>query len=457
MKLNLPTEFLDRLKLELGKDFESYKSAMEQPAVRGIRVNTAKTGVSEFLQHFDCELKPLPFCDDGFILCSDKKLGNTIDHIAGLIYLQEPSSMISVCASNPSGSLKVLDLCASPGGKTGQIASRLSSDSVIISNEVVPSRASVLFSNVERLGLKNVIITNNSASDFKDFEEYFDYVFVDAPCSGEGMFRKNPDTISEWSLKIVDRCSQRQKQIISDIFSCVKPNGYLVYSTCTFSKEEDEQVVEFLLSLGFEICKVPDSIKSVTLPAKFDRSVAGGEEVRKFYPFFSDGEGQFVTVLKRCGVGSGSRNPRKNRAFLKLSKKENELLADFVGSTFISAPSGKFVRHGDMIYLVPESFDEDLFMRLGGLNTLSIGVKFGSIQNERFVPHHSIFMAYGELFKNKIELNDTEIVKYLHGEELSTDSSGQGYCVVANKGRYVGGVRAVNKKLKNILPKGLRL
>lgn len=457
MGLKLPTEFLDRLKLELGEDYKKYESAIKQPAVRGLRVNTAKVSMSKFKEHFDCELKQLPFCDDGFILCSDKKLGNTPDHIAGLIYLQEPSSMIGVCAANLSGSHKVLDLCASPGGKTGQIASRLTSDSIIISNEIVASRASVLFSNVERLGLKNVVISNSAPVDFEDFEEYFDYVFVDAPCSGEGMFRKNPDTISEWSLKAVDRCSQRQWQIISDIYRCVKPQGYLVYSTCTFSLEEDERIVEFLLGLGFEICEVPEQIKAVTLPAKFSKDIKNGSEVRKFFPFTGEGEGQFVAVLKRSDTGSGTKRPRKSRLFLKPSKAESALLSDFVKCTFLSEPGGKFIKYEDMFYLLPDGFDEDLLMRLGGLNVVSLGLRFGSVQGQRFVPYHSVFMAYGDMFKNKIELNDADMAKYLHGEELISGVGAQGYAVVMNRGRILGGVRISNGKLKNILPKGLRL
>ena len=202
----LPAEFVSRLKEQLGGNVNDYLKAIDEPSVRGVRVNTTKISVDECVKIFENELNTkllkIDYARDGFILNSVEKFGNEASHLAGLYYFQEPSSMVAVVASNiekENRPLKVLDLCASPGGKTGQIACRVSDDSLIVSNEIISSRASVLFSNVERQGFKNVIVTNEEPERLLGFEGFFDYVFVDAPCSGEGMFRKNPETIKEWN------------------------------------------------------------------------------------------------------------------------------------------------------------------------------------------------------------------------------------------------------------------
>lgn len=467
--MELPKEFLDRLKLDLGDKFDDYIKSFESKPVRGIRVNTKKIGVDSFKQNFSHRLREVSFADDGFILDSDEKLGNTPEHLSGQYYFQEPSSMLSVCASQISGNVKVLDLCASPGGKTGQIACRTNDGSIIISNEIVPARANVLFSNIERQGFKNVIVTNNSPEDFDKFDCFFDYVFVDAPCSGEGMFRKNPDTILEWSTKAVESCSERQKQILAVAKNLVKPNGILVYSTCTFSKQEDEEIVKFLIDTGeFEIEKTQNEIKKATISAKFDENyVKNAEEVRKFFPFSGEGEGQFVAVLRKINAGDEHfehTSKKRLKNISSLDRAELKIIDEFIKDNFSSIPDGKFIKVKNMIYLVPNSFDESLLSFLDELKIVSIGVKFGAIENSRFEPHHMMFMTLYEYFKNKIELSEKFIHNYLHGEELDAGKTCErglgtkkGYGVILVNGLPLGGVRISQEKLKNILPKGLRL
>jgi NOL1/NOP2/sun family putative RNA methylase len=457
----LPKEFKERMKNELGGDYEKYEKALESSSVRGIRVNTKKISAKKFAETFQENIKQLPFSTDGFLLDSDEKLGNSPAHLSGLFYMQEPSSMLSVCSSGidkEKRDLKVLDLCASPGGKSGQIACRISENSILVSNEIIRSRAEVLYSNIERQGFKNVVITNEDPENLLCFEGYFDYVFVDAPCSGEGMFRKNPETISEWSEENVKICAERQKKILDVAQKLVASGGKLVYSTCTFSKQEDEEIVSyFLKNYDYELCSVPDEVKKVTLPVEING--VENQNARKFFPYVSDGEGQFVAVFKctddeRFDKLHTKKHfnsiERSGRAHLKpFEVWQDENLTQKVGGTIFEV--------GNNLFLAPKLFDSNMQTALDGLKFLSIGVKLGTIVQDRFEPNHAIFMAMEDLFKTKIELNEEQLKKYLHGEELSSNETRKGYGVVASGGHAIGGVRIIQGKLKNLYPKGLRI
>lgn len=458
-------EFLDRMKTELGSDYEKYVRCFDFDAVRGIRINTKRTSREQFLQLFECKTHDLPFDENCLVLDSKEKLGNTTNHLSGLFYMQEPSSMIGVCASGVCGKVKVLDLCASPGGKTGQIVCKTDKDSIIISNEIVQSRAGNLFSNIERQGFDNVIVTNNSPEDFFEFENYFDYVFVDAPCSGEGMFRKNPETIKEWSQKAVESCAKRQRAIVCRAKDLVASGGFLVYSTCTFSRQEDEEIVEYLLSTNqFELVDVPSEIKQVTLPARFDNGeVSNGEFARKFYPFHAEGEGQFVAVLKKIdGEKTANSRKKKLKNIQNLSKNEKILLDKFISENFSCDLDGKIIKINGSIFLLPNSYDDEVLSKIDSLSIVCAGVKLGDFVGDRFEPFHMMFMCLGDKFKNKIELDDCEVKRYLHGEEIdctrnNISGSGKIFAVVTKNNFALGGARLANGKLKNLLPKGLRI
>ncbi|MBO5345020.1 MAG: RsmB/NOP family class I SAM-dependent RNA methyltransferase, partial [Clostridia bacterium] len=296
----LPKAFLEKMKKQLGSNFDAFVSSFDEDAVRGIRVNTKRISVDDFVKNFDEKLEPISYAKDGFVFESDEKIGTSAKHLSGLCYLQEPASMLAVCSSgieNENRPLKVLDLCASPGGKTSQIASRISEDSILFSNEIIKSRADVLFSNVERQGFSNVVVLNEEPKRLLNFEGFFDYVFVDAPCSGEGMFRKNPETISEWSESNVKMCAERQREILEIAERLVAAGGKLVYSTCTYSEEEDEEIVEwFLENFNFKLIDVPTEIQKQTLPSK--ANVQNAEFARKHFSFAGKGEGQFVAVFE---------------------------------------------------------------------------------------------------------------------------------------------------------------
>ena len=237
--INLPQQFLDNMQKLLGEDFPKYLNATKQESVHGVRLNTLKADQS-ILQEFNILGKVL-YADNGYIIKTGK-IGKHPYHIAGLVYVQEPSSMLAVCASGladePNKDLCVLDLCASPGGKSGQIAEILAGEGVLVSNEIDHKRAKVLAGNIERMGYRNVIVTNtNPAVLSKNLIHKFDYVFVDAPCGGEGMFRKDPDTVLEWKQERLLSNAQRQREILAEAHKMLKPNGKLIYSTCTFASE----------------------------------------------------------------------------------------------------------------------------------------------------------------------------------------------------------------------------
>lgn len=462
----LPSEFVLRLKEQLGDKVNDYLKVIDEPSVRGVRVNTSKISVEDcvkiFENEFNTKLSKIDYTNDGFILNSAEKFGNEASHLAGLYYFQEPSSMVAVVASNiekENRPLKVLDLCASPGGKTGQIACRVSEDSLIVSNEIISSRASVLFSNVERQGFKNVIVTNEEPERLIGFEGFFDYVFVDAPCSGEGMFRRVPETINEWSEENVKMCADRQKEILRVAEKLVAAGGKLVYSTCTYSKEEDENIVEwFLNEFNFELQDVSAEIKQATIPSQ--ANVKNADFARKFMPHTGNGEGQFISVFKNNDESKATQMHTKKhfRAIEGVGRTKRAFFEGFEDENLTSRIDGRIYEVGETIYLVPKMFDGDLQTAIDTLKFNTIGVKVGSLLKGRFEPNHSIFMAYADLFKNKIELSADELKKYLHGEEISKDLPGRkGYGVVTVNGYAVGGVKIVNNRLKNLYPKGLRI
>ncbi|MBR3885142.1 MAG: RsmF rRNA methyltransferase first C-terminal domain-containing protein [Clostridia bacterium] len=461
----LSNDYKNQMKTLLKDDYEKYISALDEQAIRGLRVNTKKIGVQDFLKNnkLEAEFLPVNFSSDGFVFDTQKKIGLTDEHLSGLIYIQEPSSMLSVCASgieNENRPLKVLDLCASPGGKTSQIACRVSDDSIIFSNEIIKSRAEILQSNIERQGFRNVIVLNEEPKDLLVFKGFFDYVFVDAPCSGEGMFRKNPETIAEWNKNNVVMCANRQKEILEIAQNLVASGGKLIYSTCTFNEQEDENIVNWVLeNFDYELEDVDELIKNETIASSLDGNLA--ERARKFLPFKSKGEGQFISVFKKVGEAEKSSlySKKHGKCIVQIGQSENKLVLEFSNSALKSNFSWKdLYLVGDNVFLAPKAFDGDIRTALESLRFVLVGVKIGSIEKNRFEPNHNLFMAHQELFKLQIELNDDELKKYLHGEEIiKADVKEKGYGVVTRNGYAIGGVKVSNGRLKNLYPRGLRV
>ena len=309
MSRALPQQFLERMKSLLGDDFENFKAALENGSPsQSMFINTAFENAhipEEFLRSINASR--LPFFENGFYF-EYEGIGNTPLHHAGAFYVQDPSAMCTVCAAVIKPGTKILDMCASPGGKTLLAAIKTGQHGTVVANEFSVSRCKTLVGNAERMGLSNISVVNTDATDenglSKDFPETFDIVIADAPCSGEGMFRKYTEqAVSEWSVDNIKLCAARQKSILENAAKCVKPGGFLLYSTCTFSLEENEmQTDAFLCSHpDFSLCGVNDGVKSVTVRAHcFDGCKTPDISLaRRFYPHISKGEGQYIALMQK--------------------------------------------------------------------------------------------------------------------------------------------------------------
>ncbi len=447
---NLPIAFENRMRDLLGTEFGAYQKAFSQPPVRAFRVNTDKISLAEFetMNPFCCE--KIPYVKNGYYF-NEQKIGEHPFHHAGMIYVQEPGAMAPAECIEVEPDWKVLDMCAAPGGKSTQLKNKLGKSGVLVSNEIISSRCKILTGNIERLGLKNTVTTCMDTKRLASvFPKTFDLVMVDAPCSGEGMFRKEEKAIDEWSLNNVKMCAERQKEILENAVLCVKNGGYIIYATCTFSLEENEMVVDDFLKKHpeFEIVPVNEAVQKHTAEGHcFEGcSCRNISYARRFYPHKAKGEGQFMAVLhnKQEKIEIGVKI---NRSLQKIDK----LTTDFLDEVLVCYDKEHVtVYNGNPVYFTP-----DFEIKKG--TAFSCGVTIGEIRKNYIYPHHQFFMAMGTFFKRKIDLapDSIEIKKYLHGEEFETECQ-NGWAVVTVCGCSVGGVKVVSGRAKNHYPKGLR-
>ena len=438
----LKQEYVERMKKILGEDgFEEYKKAFENPPVRAFRLNTEKMGATESFV-----TGKLDFWEGAYTFECDK-IGSHPYHHAGAIYVQEPSAMLPVASVKIGEDFRILDMCASPGGKSTQALSKIGSEGFVVSNEIVVSRCKVLSGNVERLGFKNTVVTSADTKVLADiFEGFFDLVICDAPCSGEGMFRKDEGAISEWSVDNVLMCAARQKEILSNAARCVKRGGKIIYSTCTFSPEENEENVKWFLDTFpcFSLCEPEDcvlknSVSAISMP-----------NARRVYPHLCVGEGQFFAVFEKV-EGDINDSFNSKTALSSLDKAEEKIIKEFFERNLEKVPEGKLCKFKENIVLVPEN------LPVPEKITYSCGVTLGAVEKGVFRPHHQFFSALGELFKIKLDFtpDSPELQKYLHGDTFNT-SSPDGFGAVTVDGMSVGGVKITGGIAKNHYPKGLR-
>lgn len=451
----IPEAFLARMRRLLSQtEYEAFSAALEQPAVRALRVNTCKTTVEKLISLLPFSVAPLPFAANAYYAPEDK-VGGLAAHHAGMLYMQDPGAISTVAAAAPRKGLRVLDLCAAPGGKSTQLATAIGEGGVLVSNEYVPGRCRILQGNVERMGVANTVVTNLDTRVLADFYgAHFDLVVVDAPCSGEGMLRKYEVAGEEWSEENVRACAARQREILENAVRCVAPGGRLLYSTCTFSLEENEENVAFLLAHHPDLRLIPTdpAIAAVTadgipLPDHPELTLC-----RRFYPHRSPGEGQFMALLERAAGGSPA-TPQKD-GLSPLTKAETDTVLALFAETLEKMPQKRLARLRDGIYLVPE-----IPVPAGGV--FAPGVCVGTVQKGRIEPHHQFYSAYGADFKRKLSLSegDPRVPQYLRGEEIDApELAGEknGYACVLYEGAPLGGGKAVGGRLKNHYPKGLR-
>lgn len=446
----LPTKYAERMKKILGNEFDDYISELSNSPVRAFRVNTDKISLGEFEKINIFSTEKIPYVENGFYLNYDK-IGNHPYHHAGMIYVQEPGAMAPAECIDIDPDWKILDMCAAPGGKSTQLKNKLGKNGILVSNEIIPSRCKILTGNIERLGLLNCVTTcMDTAKLARTFPNAFDLVMCDAPCSGEGMFRKEEIAIDEWSIDNVIKCAERQSDILENAAKLVADGGYIIYATCTFSIEENEMVIDAFLEEHpeFEILPVNERVKSHTVDGIcFDGCKCKDISfARRFYPHKSKGEGQFMAVLHN------KSDATRFSASKSLSKvKIDKIITDFLKDTLTEYNEAHIKIYNEN----PVYFSPDFEVPKGA--AFCCGVTIGEIKKNYILPHHQFFMAMGKDFKRKINLGveSDELRKYLHGEEFETNCE-NGWSVVTVEGCSIGGVKVVNGRAKNHYPKGLR-
>lgn len=416
--------YFERMRAQLS-DFEAYAACLAAPPYRGIRVNTLKIMPEEFRAISPFALEPVAWERNGFLICEEKP-GKSPYHDAGLFYVQEPSAMCAAPLLAVHPGERVLDLCSAPGGKGTQLAQAMEGRGLLVLNEKMPDRARVLLQNVERMGVVNAVVTCADPAELaRRLPGFFDKILVDAPCSGEGMLRKEEAAARNWSEENVLMCAARQKKILESAAAMLAPGGALVYSTCTFAPEEDEENAAWLART------YPDLICTAQ---------------KKIYPHRERGEGHFAARFERQ---AGERPARRRMRFTA----DRSAVAAYRAfeADFLRAPlEGELISFGNSLCLAPA----ELFP-LEGLRVLRCGLQLGELAGRRFEPAHALAMGVPrENIAAVCSYSAEDIARYLHGEELAAEG-GKGWCAVAYEG-YPVGLGKIAGRLKNHYPKGLR-
>ena len=456
-------EFLNSLQNILNQeDFSRYLKSFNEEPKKSFRLNkrkcemvnddTASHNAIDYIVNKYFATKN-QIIDTAFHIQNEIKLGNEWFHKSGLVYVQEPSSMMAVYGlkqvANFNGA-RVLDMCASPGGKTSQLSEMVGDNGFVLSNEINNKRANILRSNVERLGLANVAISSCESGIIKNnLSGQFDAVLVDAPCSGEGMFRKDVNAQTEWSLGEVERNHLLQLKILNDGASCVKSGGFLVYSTCTFNTHENEEVVyEFLKNnKNFKIIKCCEEVNKISQNGIALNGLDDLKYARRFYPFDNFGEGQFVCIMQNFSDEQTAVSSFK----FQNNKKEFKMINDFIAKNF-NLTNSNISQLGNIYFMHNNNFPE-----LKHIPLLTCGVAVCEIEKNIIKPHHNLFMAYGEQCVNRLNLSSESewVSKFFKGEQIEGDVK-DGFCAVCIEGFCVGFGKAKNGIINNHYPKGLR-
>lgn len=459
-QIKLPEEFEANMKKMLGDEFDSYYECLNHPMKHGLRINTMKISVEDFMKINPFTLEPVPWCPNGFYY--DENIDKPSKHpyyYAGLYYIQEPSAMTPASVLPIMENERVLDICAAPGGKSTELVAKLNGTGILVSNDVSASRAKALLKNLEVFGATNALIISETTNKLATrFTEYFDKILIDAPCSGEGMFRKSNSMITAWENNGNQLFVDLQRGILKDVVKMLKPGGMLLYSTCTFSPLENEQSIEYLLSLDDSL-----SIADFDKYEYFDDghpewSLSGNNDLVKsarLWPHKISGEGHFVCLVKKAGEKSNvvSRGDYP----VKKAKLTKETL-DFLKCVKLPLKEDRIEASMEKLYYIPESFPG-----VKGLRILRCGLFLGEVKKNRFEPSQALAMALNkDLFSNVLSISagDDRVIKYLKGETINTDTDediSNGYVLVCVDGYPLGWGKSNNGTIKNKYLPGWRL
>lgn len=447
--MNLPKEYTDAMKELLGEEFDAYLESFSDKRIYGLRVNRLKISTEEFLKIAPFPLTPIPWIENGFFYEEDVKPAKHPYYFAGLYYLQEPSAMTPANLLPVREGDFVLDLCAAPGGKSTELAAKLAGTGLLVSNDVSASRAKALLKNIELSGVTNALITSESSSTLLGFfDGFFDKVLIDAPCSGEGMFRKDSKLIKAWEKNGPDYYGAIQREIILDGADMLKPGGYMMYSTCTFSKYEDEETIAYLLANRPEMKPV-----EMSGYVGFCHGFDGMETCIRIFPHRMNGEGHFLALLKK----DGESGPVMRIKTIGREPKLAGELTDFLKFVSLPIEPSCISMVGERAYLLPEGIPD-----YKKLHILRAGLLLGEVKKNRFEPSQAFAMALRkEEFAQTIDLScdDANVMKYLKGETIEvaeSDAVNQGWNLVCVDGFPLGWGKLTGSTLKNKYHAGWR-
>ncbi|UQS83556.1 RsmB/NOP family class I SAM-dependent RNA methyltransferase [Bombilactobacillus thymidiniphilus] len=448
--MQLPTEFVEKYQTLMGDKAPDFLASFDLPATHGFRLNPQKVQATLIQESLEREV---PGVSHGYYGQID---GKGIDHVAGWLYSQDPSAMNVAQFANPQVGERVLDLCAAPGGKSTQLLALMQDKGLLVANEIDTKRARVLSSNLERWGAKNAVVTNNSPEELAQFfAGFFDRIIVDAPCSGEGLFRKDPKAMTYWSSAYVQKCAQRQRDILQEAVKMLRPGGYLIYSTCTFAPEEDEQNIAWLLqNYDLKVQSVPkDPQMDSGQPNWGDGNLELAKAVRLF-PQHYYGEGHFICVLQNQATKQ-MKSP-KLTINSKLSPSYFASWQEFQKNTFnqsVQIDTHLYVNK-QTLYQTAWDFDTQMHPKI-----LRNGLKLGEFKKQRFEPNHALVMAlHAADFKQVIDLSAEQYQRFIHGEALLLPQqiNFKGFVAVSYQHKIFSWGKLVQQQLKNFYPKGLR-
>ena len=427
----LPEAFLERMKDQLGDEYEAFLQSLERPRAVALRFNPLKGDAPQL--PFVGE--PVPWEPLGYYYDPESRPGLHVYHEAGVYYLQEASAMAPVALLDPQPGEKICDLCSAPGGKTTQIAGRMAGEGFLLCNEWSPKRAKILSRNIERLGVANALVTNETVDRLAErFPGFFDRVLVDAPCSGEGMFRKEEAAVTDWSQETVEMCAARQRDILDAAARMVKPGGRLVYSTCTFAPEEDEQAVAVFLA------DHPEFVPEIIEAPWFVPVENGGH---RLWPHKLLGEGHFAAVLRKTDGEEGDISAPDGEKL----PKEWQAFAKEMG---IRLPAGKAVLFGQNLFWAPEQMPD-----IRKLKVLRPGLELGEVKKGRFEPAHALALWLKDCGNTQsFPAESPKMKAYIHGEVVPSEK--KGWTLVQADGYSIGWAKGDGRVLKNHYPKGLR-
>ncbi len=449
--MQLPVQFLHSLHSVKGFD----KNAFENVHLSGAQITSVRLNPLKKYELFDSgnKLTAIPWTDFGYYL--ESRPSFTFDPFfhAGTYYVQEASSMFleqalkqTVDLSKP---IKVLDLCASPGGKTTHIQSLISKESLLVSNDVIRTRANVLKDNIIKWGCENVVVTNNDPKDFARLENYFDVIVVDAPCSGSGLFRKDPTAIEEWSENNVQLCTQRQQRILADVWPALKKDGVLIYSTCSYSKEEDEDIMDWITdnlpTSNFQLEIVDEWRITETISIKENQGY-------RFWPDKVKGEGFFLSCFQKMD-GESEINLRTRNKPDQATKNDLAMIGDWV-----KMERRNFIKYKNTVYAWPEIHVADFNFLLEQLRVIYSGVLTGELMRNKLVPDHALAMSKIMVdIVHRTGLDRQKAIEYLQRKDLNIETSHKGWQLITYETHPLGWINSLPNRINNYYPKELRI